>query len=182
MGMKTRLISFLWGAAEASFFFVVPDVWLSRVALMNLREAFINVLLAVIGALVGGVIVFYIGGLAFEGVRSLINLIPAIHSDMVDGVGADVQNRSFLLSMIDASVSGVPYKIYALWAGHINLSLSSFLLFTVIARSLRFIGVVIIARGVGIFLRRFISFERLLIVHLVFWCVFYVFYFYKMGI
>lgn len=182
MAIKTRLISFLWGAAEASFFFVVPDVWLSRVALCSLREALFNVLFAVSGALVGGTIVYFVGSYAFEMVRSLTSMIPAIHVEMVNGVGADVQSRSFLISMIDGSVSGVPYKIYALWAGHLNVSLPMFLLFTVIARSLRFIVVVVFARGVVLMLGRIFSINQIMMVHVTFWCAFYVFYFYKMGV
>ncbi len=182
MAIKTRLISFLWGAAEASFFFVVPDVWLSRVALTSLRAAFLNVLIAVLGALIGGIIVYFVGGYAFETVRFLINFIPAVHTEMVDRVGVDVQERSFLLSMIDASVSGVPYKIYALWAGHLNISLPVFLLFTVIARSLRFIAVIILARGIVVVLMRHMSLETMLMVHIAFWSVFYVLYFCRMGL
>jgi hypothetical protein len=30
MALKTRVVSFVWGFSEATFFFFVPDIWLKR--------------------------------------------------------------------------------------------------------------------------------------------------------
>ena len=44
----------IWGAAEATLFFIVPDVFLSWLALSDRRQALIACLYALLGALVGG--------------------------------------------------------------------------------------------------------------------------------
>ena len=41
---RSRLIATLWGLAEATLFFIVPDVYLSRVALADSRRAALAVL------------------------------------------------------------------------------------------------------------------------------------------
>src|SRR3546814_4475619 len=56
-GQATRAahaISLLWGFAEATVFFVVPDVWISRRALSSWRAALRSCGFALAGALVGG--------------------------------------------------------------------------------------------------------------------------------
>src|SRR3546814_8042489 len=63
-GQATRAahaISLLWGFAEATVFFVVPDVWISRRALSSWRAALRRCGFALAGALVGGVLLCFAG-------------------------------------------------------------------------------------------------------------------------
>src|SRR3546814_3695958 len=58
-GQATRAahaVSLLWGFAEATVFFVVPDVWISRRALSSWRAALRGCGFALAGALGGGVL------------------------------------------------------------------------------------------------------------------------------
>jgi hypothetical protein len=55
-------LAFAWGLAEATVFFVVPDVWISRLALSSWRAALRGCALALVGALVGGVLLYLAGG------------------------------------------------------------------------------------------------------------------------
>src|SRR3546814_16266356 len=60
-GQATRAahaVSLLWGFAEATVFFVVPDVWISRRALSSWRAALRGCGFALAGALVGCVLLF----------------------------------------------------------------------------------------------------------------------------
>ena len=50
-----------WGAAEATLFFIVPDVLLSRMALQDRRRALQACLWALAGALAGGTLVWMLG-------------------------------------------------------------------------------------------------------------------------
>src|SRR3546814_12347528 len=61
-GQATRAahaVSLLWGFAEATVFFVVPDVWISRRALSSWRAALRGCGFALAGALVGGVLLYF---------------------------------------------------------------------------------------------------------------------------
>src|SRR3546814_21158393 len=63
-GQATRAahaVSLLWGFAEATVFFVVPDVWISRRALSSWRAALRGSGFALAGALVGGVLLYLPG-------------------------------------------------------------------------------------------------------------------------
>lgn len=181
MGLKTRLISFIWGLAEATFFFLVPDIWLSRIAITNPREAYINVIIASAGAVLGGFIMYFVGLYAFEQVHQLLPLIPAIHSTMVENVGIQLQHENPLYAMQKGSVTGIPYKIYALWAGHLEMSIIMFISITTIVRSVRFTLVTILAHGTRLVLKNRINARSILRLHIFLWIVFYIFYFYKMS-
>jgi len=51
MGM-IALISFIWGFAEATFFFFIPDIYLTRVALSQPKKAYLACCYATLGAIV----------------------------------------------------------------------------------------------------------------------------------
>lgn len=149
MALKTRAISFIWGFAEATFFFIVPDVWLSRIAVINPKEAYINIAIATLGALIGGAVMYGAGVYAFDMVRDLLPLVPAVSGDMVETVGADVQAHSLLYAMSQGMFAGVPYKIYASWAGYLSSPVLVFITATMIARIARFLSVTAFAHFVS---------------------------------
>lgn len=47
--------AFAWGLAEATFFFIVPDVFTTRLALQDFKRALISCIFTLAGALLGGV-------------------------------------------------------------------------------------------------------------------------------
>src|SRR4051812_20323932 len=50
-----------WGFAEATFFFVVPDVWIGLLTLFSWRAGLRAVYSAVMGALTGGAVMYRAG-------------------------------------------------------------------------------------------------------------------------
>lgn len=182
MAMKARFISFVWGWAEAVFFFIVPDVWLSRIVLTKPREAWIHVLLAASGALIGGAMIYAAGAAFFEQSKSLMTAIPAISVSMVEQAGSSLETSGPIAAMMTGALSGIPFKIYALWAGHSGISLPAFLLAALAARLARFTLVTGLTYGTAVILRRYLPLSALLIVHAVLWTAFYGFYFWWMGL
>lgn len=182
MALKTRLVSFIWGFAEATFFFFVPDVWLSRIVLTNPREAYINIAIATLGAITGGAVMYYLGAQYFAQIEAALPLVPAVSTDMVDKVGADIGAHSLLYAMSQGMFAGVPYKIYASWAGHLSAPLLVFIVATIIARMARFITVTALAHLIRKALKKRLSQSVILRIHIGAWVCFYVFYFYTMGI
>ncbi|GEM_PF-3959884 len=52
--MGVNRVALAWGFAEATLFFIVPDVWLTLVARERLRTGLIASLYSLAGALAGG--------------------------------------------------------------------------------------------------------------------------------
>lgn len=91
------LAAFLWGLAEATFFFVIPDVLLSFVAILDWPRTWKHVLAAIAGA------------------RAAVPHFPFIRESMFRKVSGGFRRQAWL-SMLLGSVSGVPYKLYAVEA------------------------------------------------------------------
>ncbi len=178
----TRTISFLWGFAEATFFFLVPDIWLSRVVLLYpLKEGIINIAIATLGAVIGGVLMYFAAVQAFDVLYEFMPFIPAISSEMVMEVGRNVEDQSLLYAMGAGMFAGVPYKLYALWSGYLSVPLWLFAGATIIARLSRFLSVSILAYLIGRVLKPKLSLQAVLHIHLFTWICFYGLYFYMMG-
>ena len=96
-GRTTNALAVVWGFAEATLFFIVPDVLLSWVALRRLRAALLACVFALLGALVGGTAIWIIAQQDPEAIRRLFVLIPAIDSAMLSDVRSQlpVRERSF---------------------------------------------------------------------------------------
>lgn len=179
---STHLISFLWGFAEATFFFIVPDVWLSLIALDRKKEAFINVVYATIGALLGGVVLYVSAHYFLSEILYFLNCIPAVSDPMIYDVKEAIAEKGFLISLFSGMVSGIPYKIFATWAPSQSVDLLLFLIASVLARSVRFLAVIGMTCIILNILVKRMRLKYLINTHLVCWIIFYVYYFYLMGI
>lgn len=142
-------IAFAWGAGEATAFFLVPDIWLTRIALRGLRPALRATVPTLAGALAGGVVTYAWGARRSRSAsRRALAALPAISETMVDGVErqlAEVGNRALLVG----PTKGIPYKIYARTAGLRGDSLAVFLLWSIPARMARFIVVPTAVAGIA---------------------------------
>ncbi len=181
MAIKTRLISFAWGVAEATFFFFVPDIWLSRIVLEDKKEAYINIAFTTLGALFGGSVLYFLALSHFENIQSFLDFIPGISNTMVEQAGYQIQELGLWESLLTGIASGVPYKIYASWSGHLNLSLITFLMASACVRALRFTAVTGIAHIASLCLQNRLNISQLYWVHAICWVLFYMFYFHKFG-
>jgi membrane protein YqaA with SNARE-associated domain len=135
--MAANLIAFIWGFAEATLFFIVPDVALSIIALKGIDVGLAACLCALAGALTGGAVMFYWGRADIEKITYILSIIPAIPSRDIEKVRSDLQ-KSGVTAMLFGPLFGIPYKIYAIYA-HLITSIFVFLLISIPARGLRFI-------------------------------------------
>jgi membrane protein YqaA with SNARE-associated domain len=173
-----RSVSFFWGVAEATFFFFVPDIWLSRIAVLgSLREAWLNSFLAALGAILGGCILYVAAQMAFPAVTHFLVSIPAISDGMVAAAGVHIAQGSFVQSLFAGALTGVPYKIYASWAGHLSVPLYLFLAATFCARLFRFMTIILLYRLVAAGLHRFVRVGTVHAAYVFSWLAFYAVYF-----
>ena len=170
----------LWGLAEATVFFIVPDVLLSFIAQVSLKRALLAALAAVAGALVGGALLHAFANADPQAAQALLLNVPGISPELVARV-AELTEHGQLAGMVAGSLSGAPYKIFAVDAATAGVPLWAFLMASAPARLLRFALValaswLVLARLLGHLALRT---RRLLLAG--FWLAFYAGYFTAMG-
>lgn len=165
----------LWGFAEATFFFLVPDVILTAIAVLDWRLALCACLAALAGALAGGA-VMYAAGRAGGRVRDFLLRIPGVSPPMLARVRREVAERGFLAVLL-GPLSGTPYKLYAAEAGSRRMSAAGFMLVSVPARLIRFVAVTGLAGWLAHQPFAGLATGWKLAVWAGAWCVFYAWYF-----
>ncbi|MGH7645928.1 MAG: hypothetical protein ACREMR_10125 [Gemmatimonadales bacterium] len=144
----TSLVAALWGLAEATLFFIVPDVFLSLVAVRDRRGALIACGWAVAGALAGGLVMYQWGRADPGAARAALDAVPAIGAAMIVEVERGLAATG-LPALVLGPLIGTPYKIYAVAGGGLGLGLGPFLLVSVPARGVRFVLVTLVAAWVS---------------------------------
>lgn len=130
---SVTVIAAVWGFAEATLFFIVPDVWLTLVAVIDGSLAVRAGVAALAGAVVGGIATERWGRAHPAGARRAIAAVPGISAAMIDRVDDDVR-RQGLRAIFAGPLRGVPYKIYAAAVGAQGRALLPFLLVSIPAR------------------------------------------------
>jgi membrane protein YqaA with SNARE-associated domain len=165
-------LAFLWGVAEATFFFVVPDVIISFAAMLRPRRAWYHLMAALAGALAGGFCMYLWGAHHALDALEAVGRVPFVRPAMIGHVEASYR-REGVVALLLGPLSGIPYKIYAVEAPRFQ-SLAGFLWGSIPARGERFVLVLLIFAGLGAVLRRVGRPEaRFAIWHAAIWIVFY---------
>jgi len=174
MGMN--LLAALWGCAEATLFFIVPDVLLSWLGLRDRRSAWVASGYALIGALAGGVLMYGWGLRDFAAVRALLELLPGIDAGLLDLARSQLQAFG-AWALFQGGFGGVPYKTYAIHAAAEGVGLGIFLAASVFARWLRFAVVMLATRWLVRALLPKLSLLKQQLFLIAGWVVFYAVYF-----
>jgi len=164
-----------WGFAEAVFFFIVPDVLLSFIALKSLKRALFLSMVASVAAVAGGVLMYIWGSLAFSSAEGFLLFVPLISFDMIRFVEAEMAEHSFLALLL-GPLYGTPYKIYATVSGAQSLNLLAFALVSFPARAARFVLVSIATNLIIGRLLAFSSFRKKALLLSALWITFYICY------
>jgi hypothetical protein len=139
------LIAGLWGFAEATLFFLVPDIWLTAQAVRRgLKPALLACLAALAGALLGGLAMYGWGAADPEAARGMLGWVPAIDATMIARVQADLHAIG-VPAIFLGPLLGVPYKIYAVETAAAGVGIATFLAVSIPARLIRFLVVSMVA-------------------------------------
>lgn len=167
-------LAFVWGLSEATIFFVVPDVILSFIALKyGLRPGFFAAGASVFGAIGGGIAIYFWGKSDITSARAFFELLPAIAPTTIARASQEIAAPSFGLTMLQGSLTGVPFKLYASEAGAAGISLLAFVLLTPFVRLPRFLVAVTGAAIARRFAPKAMQLHKFKILA-IFWIVFYV--------
>jgi membrane protein YqaA with SNARE-associated domain len=127
---------FLWGLAEATVFFVVPDVLLCYWAMKSAKEAMASTLAAVAGAMLGAVVLYAcldLDASSYTFFHGVWRSLPGFRAKMAEAA-ADHLRSAGARGLLSGPSSGIPYRVYVLEAWKLKLSLGELLLWTPFAR------------------------------------------------
>lgn len=176
-------LALIWGAAEALFFFIVPDVLTSRAALRSGRLGALSCLTALAGALFGGALL-YLATLSpewREGYLRAVDRIPGVNAGIIELARADLAADGGW-ALFAGATDGIPYKLYAAQAGAAGVGFAWFMAATLAARLGRFALVTGAVWAINRGLAGRLGLRPRLWLHAAAWMLFYGFYFRHMGL
>lgn len=127
----------LWGLAEATIFFLVPDILITASALFSPRRSFAQMIAVLIGALLGGALLYTAAEKYPEETKSIVLTVPFMRQHNLDEADRQLQERG-LPAMFLGALAGTPYKAYALSAPR-HAAFEMFMLVSLPARLFRFL-------------------------------------------
>ncbi|HRE43340.1 MAG TPA: hypothetical protein PKY87_05150 [Terricaulis sp.] len=169
-----NLAAFAWGVAEASVFFIVPDVLLSYIGVKRgPRAAGVASLWAACGAALGGVGMYLWAQSDPDAARAFVLAVPAISLAMAEAAARAMAEQGWFPATLSGPLSRTPYKVYAILAPAADAPLWAFAAASVIARLPRFLlvgaGAALIAR----FLQPRLGAKAILAIFVTAWLLFY---------
>ena len=125
----------IWGFAEATFFFVVPDVLFTRTTLRSVKRGWLELAAAVIGATIAGAVMYLWASESPGQARSAVAAVPFVGEKIIAPAEQRWDDHG-TPSLFSNPLSGVPYKVHAVLAPA-HVSLPEFLLLSVPLRAER---------------------------------------------
>jgi len=177
------LIAFLWGFFEATFFFIVPDVYFCFIALFSPLCGITLCLVSVLGSVPGGMIMYRLAEAKPVAINNFLEKIPGISAQMIELVHSDFQKFG-IKALFLGPTKGIPYKIFSTQAGITHMDFARFILASFPARLERILLVAIIAALIGFFFRENIrKYSKIWIISYLFlWLSIYLAYGYMLNI
>src|SRR5262249_54803631 len=108
-------VGFVWGFAEATLFFIVPDVLFTLVALYSPRRSVKLVGFILVGAMAGGTAMFDLGARDPARTESVVLKVPFVSTAMFTKTGEGFQ-RDGMWTLAKSPGNGIPYKVYCVQA------------------------------------------------------------------
>jgi membrane protein DedA with SNARE-associated domain len=158
-GSRTaRMVGFAWGLAEASLFFIVPDVWIGWVALVARRAAWAVLGFTLVGALVGGTLTYAASAASAPSTSaSILDGVPTVHEDAILRVSREMEEHGPRSVVFGPIRMGTPYKLYARAAGVQDEPLAAFLFWSIPGRLERMLPLTVLALLAGLALRGWVT-------------------------
>ena len=148
-------LGLVWGFAEGTLFFIVPDVLICAAAILEPRQGMRVLFSSVAGALAAGLLMFSWATRQPEQSLAAVESVPFVKPWMTERTERNFEQLD-IGAIYVAAVSGIPYKLNAVIAPQ-ALPARRFLLHTGPARGYRFLLGWAVAAGAGLALRKLLG-------------------------
>lgn len=169
-------IGLAWGFAEATFFFIVPDLVITLAVLSSFKLAARHLGAVLAGSIAGGILMYWAALAHPDMMPQAVMGVPFVNQAMFETVRTDFSSHG-VWALCLGPLSGIPYKVYAVVAPA-YAGLISFALVSVPARIERLVASLALFALVGWLSRKFwpgrarVTFG----VYIVYWLVVYGYY------
>jgi len=170
------LVGFLWGFAEGTLFFIIPDLLITFVALFSFKQSLKQLGVVLAGSLLGGWLLFSLATRDYTAIRRAVDGVPFVTPRMFEATQRNYET-SGLWTLGQGPLSGIPYKVFAVEApGHAPLL--SFLLASIPGRLERLVLPWALFAAAGLWLKKRIAKRPVWVVaaHAIFWIAIYAYY------
>ncbi|MEX3315623.1 YqaA family protein [Sulfitobacter sp. PS-8MA] len=150
----------LWALAvvafvESSFFPIPPDILMIPMIIAQPRRAWLIAGVALLASVLGGLLGYAIGALAFESLGQPI-LASLGKADAMAEFSTRFNDMGFWAVLV-AGVTPFPYKVITIMSGWTGMPLGTFIMTSILARGLRFFVVAGLLWQFGAPIRDFIE-------------------------
>lgn len=182
LARRGSVAAFVWAAAEAVVFFLVPDVVVGAVALYEPRRWWRVAVAAVAGSLAGGLVLWSATLAAADPLWPLMDAVAGVSPAMIERVETTLADGC-REALVTQPFSGAPYKLYVTGWSQAGCGGGTLALWTPVGRALRLVPAAGIAGVVGTLLRPAVGARpgTVLAVYVAGWAGFYLAYFLRVG-
>ena len=140
---------------EAIFFPIPPDVLLIPMILANIKRAWLYAFVTTITSVVGGLVGYAIGYLAYEQIAE--PLLLSLGKQAAMSLFSSSINENGFLIVLTAGISPIPFKVVSAMSGFTQMPLFVFLLSALLGRATRFFVVATLLKYYGETIKSFIE-------------------------
>ena len=140
---------------EAIFFPIPPDVLLIPMILANIKRAWLYAFVTTITSVVGGLVGYAIGYLAYEQIAEPL-LLSLGKQPAMNLFSISINENGFLI-VLTAGISPIPFKVVSVMSGFTQMPVFVFLLSALLGRATRFFVVATLLKYYGETIKSFIE-------------------------
>ena len=140
---------------EAIFFPIPPDVLLIPMILANIKRAWLYAFVTTITSVVGGLVGYAIGYLAYEQIAE--PLLLSLGKQAAMSLFSSSINENGFLIVLTAGISPIPFKVVSVMSGFTQMPIFVFLLSALLGRATRFFVVATLLKYYGEAIKSFIE-------------------------
>jgi membrane protein YqaA with SNARE-associated domain len=140
---------------EAIFFPIPPDILLIPMILANIQKAWFYAFVATITSVMGGLVGYAVGFLAYSEIAEPLLISLGKQSAMI--LFSNSINENGFLIVLTAGISPIPFKVVSIMSGFTQMPLLVFLVSAMLGRATRFFVVATLLKYYGETIKNFIE-------------------------
>ena len=140
---------------EAIFFPIPPDILLIPMILANIQKAWFYAFVATITSVMGGLVGYAVGFLAYSEIAEPLLISLGKQSAMI--LFSNSINENGFLIVLTAGISPIPFKVVSIMSGVTQMPLLVFLVSAMLGRATRFFVVATLLKYYGETIKSFIE-------------------------